>query len=657
MITRRTLGRALPLAHARQPELSAPRSPAMADVVNMVETVFEHHNPVQASGDAGKAAGAGGAAALGTVALSASEAARLAEDSNAIVVPDWFVRSRGLVCHPKTGEPTRLVRALPWMGVLRMFMMSVRASEGIDSLTSPSATDVFYMVTIGTFWLLTAAFTMTAFELSAVLRKGGELEMLGLGETKISASAFASLNRQYMFLRFVQLVTVGNGFGWMGGGLGSIGKSLFIRHPHDPWEAVTAWGVSIFPMGHFFLFEASLFVELVLTLQVAAALSADGVLEVVHGVRKTDPKETEAWEKDVVRPALALVNGHVGLLSNGWSRALALSFFGLWSMAIGVFSLMLYLLHKHGDAFGIVVLSPALLGCLIMPLVMSSAVAAVSTSCDDLASMINERRIEDLDVGPRLFQLEIALKNLNNGQGLGFVVGENNVLDKRKLRTLYLSIAGVWTTLIPILLALGTSDTAPRYAKYADSPTIYLYSPENSEYESAITFCESRWMQLAVFHSDAEAHGLLHPDFWTGKRSFVGIRTNPATAKFEHFLDGTPWWKPDADCPACYTDDADIYMAVDKDGDWIEWDPTSGDKAVLCTASSIDDIIGDLPHVLNLGSHPDGPGGGPARATTTTTETNANEPSCTVATDQAGARIELHTLPFNDTCSLICNGG
>jgi hypothetical protein len=48
---------------------------------------------------------------------------------------------------------------------------------------------------------------------------------------------------------------------------------------------------------------------------------------------------------------------------------------------------------------------------------MSQGVASVSTSCDDLGNVINERRIEDLDESPRLFALELALKNQNVNQG------------------------------------------------------------------------------------------------------------------------------------------------------------------------------------------------------------------------------------------------
>ena len=272
-----------------------------------------------------------------------------------------------------------------------------------------------------------------------------------------------------------------------------------------------------------------------------------------------------------------------------------------------------------------------------MPLVMSSAVAAVSTSCDDLSSMINERRIEDLDMGPRLFQLELALKNLNHGQGLGFVVGENNVLDKKKLRNLYISILGVWSTVIPVLLALGTDDSSERYAKYVDSDTIYLYLSENMAWEDAIDFCQGKWMQLAVFHSQAEVEGIVSPHFWDGKRSFVGILPNAATGKFEAFFDGTPWWVPEDECIGCDDIMGSPHMCVEATDDGsVIWDPTTNPtKAVLCTGNSMRDIVGDQPSVFNLGPHPDGP------TTSTTMASNAR----------------VHTRRFNDTCSLICAGG
>ena len=65
---------------------------------------------------------------------------------------------------------------------------------------------------------------------------------------------------------------------------------------------------------------------------------------------------------------------------------------------------------------------------LLLPLWMSQSVADVSTSCDILTESINERRVEDLDRSPRLLALELALKNLNSCQGLGFVIG-GTVLD------------------------------------------------------------------------------------------------------------------------------------------------------------------------------------------------------------------------------------
>lgn len=245
----------------------------MADLISVVEGTFGHvHNPTH-TGDGTQSTVAGGAA-VGAVTLSARDAARLSEDTNAVIIPDWFQRSRSIMCDAETGNPSRLVSALPYMSVVRILMIGQRAAQSISSVTDPQAADVFYLVCISTFFVLTGAFTRIASELCAVLRKGGELEMLGVGETKVKASVLASLRQQYLFLRFVHLVLLGNGVGWMIGGTFSITRDLIYYGFQD---AITSWGLSTFSVGHFLLFEATIFVELVLSLQVAAALSADGV--------------------------------------------------------------------------------------------------------------------------------------------------------------------------------------------------------------------------------------------------------------------------------------------------------------------------------------------------------------------------------------------
>jgi hypothetical protein len=186
----------------------------------------------------------------------------------------------------------------------------------------------------------------------------------------------------------------------------------------NPWKAIPV----LLSVAYLLVTAVPLFFEFALSLQVAAALASDAVLEVVHSVHLVSPSDTEAWEAKVVGPSLVLDSGAVGQLSRGWGYGLALSYVGLWTMGIGMFAVfsmsMANLMSgpNGGRAFGAFI---SLVGTLLivgLPLVMSGAVADVSTSCDDLGTAINQRRIEDLDRSPRLRALELALQNLNNMQ-------------------------------------------------------------------------------------------------------------------------------------------------------------------------------------------------------------------------------------------------
>jgi hypothetical protein len=109
-------------------------------------------------------------------------------------------------------------------------------------------------------------------------------------------------------------------------------KSTCVDPEVDAW---CVWWAVGFPMGAFFLIEVPLFADFVLSLQVAAALATDSVLEVVHAVLSTPPTDEEAWETKVVKPTLGLPLGAVGQLSQGWGRGLALAYGGLWTMSVG----------------------------------------------------------------------------------------------------------------------------------------------------------------------------------------------------------------------------------------------------------------------------------------------------------------------------------
>ena len=60
-----------------------------------------------------------------------------------------------------------------------------------------------------------------------------------------------------------------------------------------------------------------------------------------------------------------------------------------------------------------------------MPLHVATGPAAVSTCCQRLKAVLNDVRMNDLqpETHERILILEVALTNLNGGQGMGFLLG------------------------------------------------------------------------------------------------------------------------------------------------------------------------------------------------------------------------------------------
>lgn len=282
-------------------------------------------------------------------------------------------------------------------------------------------------------------------------------------------------------------------------------KSSCVDVEVDAW--CMWWSLGI-PTGAFLLIEVPLFADFVLSLQVAAALASDSVLEVVHAVVNTPPTDEKAWATNVVKPALELPLGAVGQLSQGWGRGLALAYGGLWTMSIGM-CCMIILAITRGWASAYHLFPFTMLMMLGVPLFMSKSVAEVSTSCDDLCSSINGRRLEDLSLGPRMHQLELALGNLHHGQGLGFSTADT-VIDKKKLRTMYISVIGAFSTIVPLLLAFFAEKMEVlRYGSFTTGDSVFAYSPTMRNYADSTQFCESLWMQPASFDSLEQIEGVL----------------------------------------------------------------------------------------------------------------------------------------------------
>ncbi len=101
------------------------------------------------------------------------------------------------------------------------------------------------------------------------------------------------------------------------------------------------------------------------------------------------------------------------------------------------------------------------LGCIgaaLAPFIVAADLAAVSTRCDRLLKSINSLRLswasteEASSVHRHTFPLQCTLKELNNGQGLGFVVF-SKVIDKKTLNLVAFSVASFFGTVIPLIMA------------------------------------------------------------------------------------------------------------------------------------------------------------------------------------------------------------
>ena len=197
------------------------------------------------------------------------------------------------------------------------------------------------------------------------------------------------------------------------------------------------------------------------------------------------------------------------------------------------------------------------------------------------------------------------------------------MLDKKRLRQIFLGIFGVFSTLVPLMFAFNTDGAdAIHYASFNDRPEIYAFNPDTRSYPESVGFCSNHWMRPAVFRSAEELaamHLLTHgrqafigasraafnkgetpTDFeWDTRTSCVGSSCTGTEASMwlpqdiDHIIDfdsvGSNW----------------LFVETDADGpDGIRYDATDNTKGILCMASSVAAIKGVLPPIRNLGDSP-----------------------------------------------------
>ena len=98
----------------------------------------------------------------------------------------------------------------------------------------------------------------------------------------------------------------------------------------------------------------------------------------------------------------------------------------------------------------------------ILPILIASGPARVSSACKELMVTLNQCRLDSLlesrsqEIHAQITVLEVALSKLNDGQGLGFLVA-GIVIDKGKLIFVSRMIGALVVTVGPILVAWGST--------------------------------------------------------------------------------------------------------------------------------------------------------------------------------------------------------
>ena len=160
----------------------------------------------------------------------------------------------------------------------------------------------------------------------------------------------------------------------------------------------------------------------------------------------------------------------------------------------------------------------------------------------------------------------------------GFVIADN-VLDKKRLRTIYASVGGLFATLVPVMISFNTgAGEALTYAAFPHSSTVYAYNSLTRSYEDSLAYCESLWMFPATLDpsviSEEDIQSIMDVMVGLGNSAFAGAVKNEA-GHYE-WSDGTPWTRRPDDIDAS-PDEKWLYLKLSGGvGDPPSWRDTNG---------------------------------------------------------------------------------
>ena len=375
-----------------------------------------------------------------TGSSSYSDDAELSQpnDTISIPLPAVFVLARRLTASPLAVRLWQLV--IIWFGFSLVLSRHLGAHGGAENDTTLA-------------WVFDVGLFATAVNVSATapgLRTAarGGLEKLGCGTTELGQASRRILHRWKVLLTGVGLL-------WALTGLVSAFQVLFMEGKTSkltgrvltPLYLYTVCLAAVPCNG---LFLPLIFNVWIYALQYGSLLAGETVDRVIENVERHSPTDP-AWQSVVVPGVKMLVRETLPDLSKAFGNTLGYMVLGCWCGAFAWFAV--YVEKRALMA----------LVCMIvftfLPFGIATTVSSTSDKCDELRDKINAKRGDDLTAHLELASLETYMKELNRGQGLGFVVS-GIVIDIGMMNRIFSALVSFLVTVVPIILALTPSTVA-----------------------------------------------------------------------------------------------------------------------------------------------------------------------------------------------------
>ena len=405
------------------------------------------------------------------------------EDTDAAVVPDYFVVLRRWVCREDGSarllfRHSALLSLVAWSifttVILGFMLPTMDGREGVVTLTLGAMGFSFVFTLPGLFAGL----------LHQAIRPEGPLTLLGVGNKCVATRQLQPLPRWRALLSMAAVLTalfvvVGPVGGWWL-------PHILWAASGDDWtenfEYKKGHGMNTPPPAGFGIVMALfpiVFLNMALgfasaaawyfSLKVAVVLAHDDVSKVVKQTTAETLKNDTLWTERVAGPAISLATQTMKHLSDGWGTGTALAFLVPWVISLTNFTIMIHNVSMAQADYNPLRHGLTCFGMALVPLIVAKDVAGVSSLCDELLNTINDLRLEWKSseaaqvIHNRTFPLRTTLKDMHGGQGLGFVI-LTRVIDRKSLNLIFITMGSFFSTAIPILFALLPDPTAVRAA-------------------------------------------------------------------------------------------------------------------------------------------------------------------------------------------------